>query len=490
VIAGVVLLAAAAFTLSYAGIHQIALRAGVSPELAKLYPVMFDAMLVVSGAAVLALRGAGGWARAYAWSSLLLMLVVVAVGDALHTTNVTLPAQPTRIVVAVTPWVLLLLAFGLWLELLRHFRRMRAANGQHGQGPGYPVMTDGASASGQGANGVTGNGSFGAGQRTAVTWASAGGAGQGRPLPPPPAGLDALLGPREVPPPALPGTGHDDVAAGGYPGYPGHADAGQYLDPVSYGETGYVHPDSYLGDADYGAHAAVGALAVTPADGDPGKQPVPGPAPSTAQTAGSAIAASPAAEGPRPAAESSPAATAETGFATGQTSSATTETGSATGQTGSATGQTGSVTAETGSATGRTGPAKAQTGSATGQTGSATAQSGSATAQASPATGQTGSATAQTDSATAQTGLPTAQTAPTSAQNSPAAAQTDPGAAQNAAAEPQTAPDQQSHPGEGQDSPNSAGDTAPATASASASATADPGPRFERLRSTPARPTE
>src|SRR6516162_8836358 len=123
VIAGVVLLAAAAFVLSYAGIHQIALRAGVSPELAKLYPVIFDAMLVVSGAAVLALRGASGWARAYAWSSLLLMLVAVAVGDALHTTNVSLPAQPTRVVVAITPWVLLLLAFGLWLTMLQHFRR-------------------------------------------------------------------------------------------------------------------------------------------------------------------------------------------------------------------------------------------------------------------------------------------------------------------------------------------------------------------------------
>ena len=66
VIAGVVLLAAAAFVLSYAGIHQIALRAGVSPQLAKLYPVIFDAMLVVAGAAALALRGAGWWPRFYA----------------------------------------------------------------------------------------------------------------------------------------------------------------------------------------------------------------------------------------------------------------------------------------------------------------------------------------------------------------------------------------------------------------------------------------
>src|SRR5262249_9484346 len=63
VVAGVMLLAAAAFVLSYEGIHQIALRAGVSPGPAKLYPLIFDAMLVVAAAAALALRGAGWWAR-------------------------------------------------------------------------------------------------------------------------------------------------------------------------------------------------------------------------------------------------------------------------------------------------------------------------------------------------------------------------------------------------------------------------------------------
>src|SRR5262245_34913905 len=46
VAAGVVLLAAAAFVLSYPGIHAVALQAGVSPKLARLYPVIFDAMLV------------------------------------------------------------------------------------------------------------------------------------------------------------------------------------------------------------------------------------------------------------------------------------------------------------------------------------------------------------------------------------------------------------------------------------------------------------
>ena len=54
--AGVLLLMAAAFVLSYTGIHAIALSAGIRPRFARIYPVIFDAMLVVACAAVLALR--------------------------------------------------------------------------------------------------------------------------------------------------------------------------------------------------------------------------------------------------------------------------------------------------------------------------------------------------------------------------------------------------------------------------------------------------
>jgi hypothetical protein len=59
VIVGVVLVALAAFLFSYTGIRQIALQAGVSPHLARLYPLMFDAMLIITCSAVLATRTAG-----------------------------------------------------------------------------------------------------------------------------------------------------------------------------------------------------------------------------------------------------------------------------------------------------------------------------------------------------------------------------------------------------------------------------------------------
>src|SRR5215469_17124143 len=258
VIAGVILLAAAAFVLSYEGIHHLALRAGVSAQTARLYPVIFDAMLVIAAAAALALRGAGWWAKGYAWFSLLLMLAVVAVGNAVYATNVTLPAEPTRAVVAVTPWGLLLLAFGLLLEMLRYFRRPRPANGQQREPGQATAAHDAGTAAALGTNGA---GDPGAGQRAAVTWAAAaGGTAEGRSLPQPRTGLDTLLGPREGEPPAMPETTHDGAALAEYPGRAAHHGAGHYPDPVAYGEeTGYVHPDSYRDHGDYpGAHGPAG----------------------------------------------------------------------------------------------------------------------------------------------------------------------------------------------------------------------------------------
>jgi Protein of unknown function (DUF2637) len=126
VIVGVLGLAAAAFELSYPGIHAIALVAGVSPALARLYPLIFDAMLVVASAAILSLRGAGAVTRCYAWFSLLLLLCAAAGADALHATGSKLPHRGTAATAAIIPWALVLLGFGLLLAMLRHARLRRA----------------------------------------------------------------------------------------------------------------------------------------------------------------------------------------------------------------------------------------------------------------------------------------------------------------------------------------------------------------------------
>ena len=125
-ITGVIVLAAAAFVLSYGGIHKIALSAGVSASMARIFPVIFDAMLVVSCAAVLSLRAAHWWHRAYAWLTTLVLLAAVAAADALHATGTHIPRKPAAATIAVLPWVLLLLAFSLLLSMLRQFRRTRA----------------------------------------------------------------------------------------------------------------------------------------------------------------------------------------------------------------------------------------------------------------------------------------------------------------------------------------------------------------------------
>jgi hypothetical protein len=126
---GVLLLAAAAFVLSYAGIHAVALSAGVSPRLARLYPMIFDAMLVVACAAILSLRGAGLPSRCYAWLTMLVLLVAAAGADTVHATGASLPHKPAAAAAAIIPWALVLIGFGLLLAMLRQ-ARLRLAAGQ------------------------------------------------------------------------------------------------------------------------------------------------------------------------------------------------------------------------------------------------------------------------------------------------------------------------------------------------------------------------
>ena len=122
VIAGVLVLAAAAFVLSYSGIHAIAQQAGISATLARGYPVIFDALLVIACAAVLSLRGAGAVSRFYAWLSLLVLLGATAGADALHSTGTVVPHRTAALAAAIIPWILLLIGFGLLLAMMRHFR--------------------------------------------------------------------------------------------------------------------------------------------------------------------------------------------------------------------------------------------------------------------------------------------------------------------------------------------------------------------------------
>jgi hypothetical protein len=124
---GLAALAGGTFVLSYSGIHALALHAGIAPRLARGYPLLIDAMLVIVLAAVLALRGADLASRLLAWTTLLAVLAAAAGADALHAVGRRLPRHPAAITAAVLPWVLLFLAFALLLAMLRHARLRRLA---------------------------------------------------------------------------------------------------------------------------------------------------------------------------------------------------------------------------------------------------------------------------------------------------------------------------------------------------------------------------
>jgi hypothetical protein len=123
----VVLLAlvAATFVLSYDGVRAVALEAGVSVSLARFYPGVLDAALVIACAAALLLRDGKWWARWYAWFAVILIVAVAGATDTVHAMSVSLPHKQTEGVVAAAPWVLVLLAFSLWITILRQSRAGR-----------------------------------------------------------------------------------------------------------------------------------------------------------------------------------------------------------------------------------------------------------------------------------------------------------------------------------------------------------------------------
>jgi hypothetical protein len=147
VVAGVVALAAAAFVLSYAGVHQIALSAGVPATLARLYPAIFDAVLVVACAAALTLREARWWTRCYAWLSVVALVALIGSADASHAMGVRLPHRIAAGTVAALPWALVMLGFSLWLSMLRYARNgrtpaavARPADSRHAADAGIAIM--------------------------------------------------------------------------------------------------------------------------------------------------------------------------------------------------------------------------------------------------------------------------------------------------------------------------------------------------------------
>jgi hypothetical protein len=118
----VIAVAAAAFVFSYDGVHAIALFGGVSEQLARYYPGLFDAVLVIACVAAVMLRDGQWWARLWAWVVIIVLLAAIGTTDVLHAMNYTLRHRLTEGIVAAAPVVAVLLAFSLLLTLLRQSR--------------------------------------------------------------------------------------------------------------------------------------------------------------------------------------------------------------------------------------------------------------------------------------------------------------------------------------------------------------------------------
>ena len=120
----VLAIAAGAFALSYLGVRDTALAAGVTPRLARFYPLVFDAVLVVACAAAVTLRGA---LRVFAWLAVLVVIGAVATADTVHVMSITVPQRQLEATIAIAPWVALLTGLTLLDAMFRRAAPRRRA---------------------------------------------------------------------------------------------------------------------------------------------------------------------------------------------------------------------------------------------------------------------------------------------------------------------------------------------------------------------------
>jgi hypothetical protein len=122
----VIAVAGAAFVFSYSGVRAVALIGGVSVQLARYYPGLFDAVLVIACLAAVLLRDGRWWARLWAWVVIVVVLGAIGAADVLHAMNYALRHRPTEGIVAAAPAVAVLLAFSLLATVLRQSRTQRS----------------------------------------------------------------------------------------------------------------------------------------------------------------------------------------------------------------------------------------------------------------------------------------------------------------------------------------------------------------------------
>ncbi|MEW2355314.1 hypothetical protein [Spirillospora sp. NPDC029432] len=125
----VIVLAGAAFALTFDVLRDFAVAGRASERWAPAYPVMADALVVITVLSLIVARRARWWSR---WLRGALLLLLVAGAAAISVQHAlwgfgALPRDPVRAGVAVAPHVMLIIAVWLWLRMIAQLRRPRTA---------------------------------------------------------------------------------------------------------------------------------------------------------------------------------------------------------------------------------------------------------------------------------------------------------------------------------------------------------------------------
>ncbi|GAA3727886.1 hypothetical protein HDA32_000275 [Spinactinospora alkalitolerans] len=122
---GVAVIAACAVLLSYNGIYQVALQGGVDGRMAHLYPGVFTLLLLLAFWTTYLLRDARRSRRLWVDLLVLTLIALAAAASTMNALEYRLAESAAVVVVAVAPWIALLVAFRIWLWVVLHLRGER-----------------------------------------------------------------------------------------------------------------------------------------------------------------------------------------------------------------------------------------------------------------------------------------------------------------------------------------------------------------------------
>ncbi|MFI0450726.1 DUF2637 domain-containing protein [Actinomadura sp. 6N118] len=125
----VVVLLGGAFVLTYDVLRELAVAGKASKRWAPVYPVMVDALVVMTILSLVVSRQARWWSRWIRWVLLLVLLSGAAAIGVQHSLwgYESLPDEPVKAGIAVAPHAMLIISVWLWLTMFKQVRTSTAS---------------------------------------------------------------------------------------------------------------------------------------------------------------------------------------------------------------------------------------------------------------------------------------------------------------------------------------------------------------------------